>query len=197
MIEYICDYPHLVQVCGEIKNEKWLAVDTEFVWTRTYFPLLGIIQIAAGERVFIIDYPAIDTWDVLRDIFADEAVTKIFHDASQDVSIINYHMKVQTAGVFDTQLGAAMTGEAESLSLEKLVFKYEGIRLSKTQTRTDWLARPLKEAQLYYAADDVRYLVSITKKIIAEAQKRGTQEWLFSEMEKFNTCNLFSYENNV
>ncbi|MGM0462014.1 MAG: hypothetical protein ACQEQ4_06290, partial [Fibrobacterota bacterium] len=32
---------------------------------------------------------------------------------------------------------------------------------------------------------------------IAEAQKRGTQEWLFSEMEKFNTCNLFSYENNV
>jgi ribonuclease D len=197
LIEYICDYPHLVQVCKEIRNVKWLAVDTEFVWTKTYFPLLGIIQIAAEDRVFIIDYPAIDTWDVLRDIFADESVTKIFHDASQDVAIINYHLKVQTAGVFDTQLGAAMTGESESLSLEKLVYKYEGIRLSKTQTRTDWLARPLKEAQLHYAADDVRYLVSITQKIIAEAQKRGTREWLFSEMEKFNTCNLFSYENNV
>lgn len=194
---YIKSNEELEELCAHIAKEPYLALDTEFVWTKTYFPNLGIIQIASEKEAFIVDYVTITDFSSLKKILEDPSVIKIFHDAYQDVSIVNMCTGARSVSIFDTQVAAAMTGLGGALSLEKLLIKMEGITLPKTETRTDWIRRPLKEAQIEYALDDVRYLVSTTKKLLAIAEEKGTSEWILEEMKKYDLVDPFPLNETI
>lgn len=194
---YIKTDEELRELCSHLANESYLALDTEFVWTKTYFPNLGIIQIASEKEAFIIDYVSVDDLTPLKDILENPEIVKIFHDAYQDVSIVNMCTGARSVNIFDTQVGAAMTGLGGSLSLEKLLKQMAGISLPKTETRTDWVRRPLNPAQIEYALDDVKYLVATTKKMLECAEKNGTKEWLFEEMRKYDTIDPFPLQDTI
>lgn len=194
---YIKNDDELQQLCDHLKEEPYLALDTEFVWTKTYFPNLGIIQIASESEAFIIDYVTIADFTPLKALLEDPKIVKIFHDAYQDVSIVNMCVNARSVNIFDTQIGAAMTGLGGSLSLEKLLKQLEGVSLPKTETRTDWVRRPLKEAQIEYALDDVKYLVSSTKKLLATAESKGTKEWILEEMKRFDNIDPFPLQETI
>ncbi|MGM0444313.1 MAG: ribonuclease D [Fibrobacterota bacterium] len=197
MNSYIETDEELKQVCTVLKKSSWLAVDTEFMWTRTYFPILALIQVCGDAGACIIDYPALNDLSPLADIFEDSSIVKVFHDAGQDVSILNHNLNITMHSVFDTQRAAAMDGQRESLSLEKLVRIYTGVSLSKSQTRTDWLRRPLNPSQIEYALDDVRYLVGIAKTILHHAESRGSRAWIMEEMKLYEDYNIFCYEDTL
>ncbi|ERP38920.1 ribonuclease D [Chitinivibrio alkaliphilus] len=197
MTKYINDDASLEQMCRLLLSHKRIAVDTEFIWTKTYFPLLGIIQIGTEDETFVVDYPAITSWEPFAEVLQKKSVCKIFHDAPQDISILKEYVSPDITGIFDTQRAGAMLGEGEAVSLENLVAAYTGIRLAKTETRTDWLKRPLDPAQLAYARDDVKYLVSITEQLLSRAHDHGIETWVYNEMESLEDVYLFAYESNV
>lgn len=170
-------------------NTDAVALDTEFVWERTYYPELGLIQLAlSNEECFLIDPCAIDDLSPLGKLLADPAVVKIFHDAPQDLAILRTATKHDPQNIFDTRLAAGFSGLTSTLSLTALVELLLDIKLEKTQTRTNWLKRPLDSKQTEYALDDVRYLravrVLLLARILPEAHK-----WLGEELLSLNDSN--------
>lgn len=166
-----------------------VALDTEFVWERTFYPELGLIQLAlSNEECFLIDPCAIDDLSPLGKLLADPAVVKIFHDAPQDLAILRAATKHDPQNIFDTRLAAGFSGLTSTLSLTALVELLLDIKLEKTQTRTNWLKRPLDPKQTEYALDDVRYLravrVLLLARVLPEAHK-----WLDEELLSLNDPN--------
>ncbi len=163
-----------------------VALDTEFVWERTYFPRLGLIQIAlSDEECFIIDPIALKDLTPLGKLLADPAVVKIFHDAPQDLTILRAATKHDPKNIFDSRLAAGFAALGSTLSLAALVERLLDIKLTKSETRTNWLKRPLDPKQTEYALDDVRYLRAIRVLILARVLPE-TKTWLKEEMLLFN-----------
>jgi len=172
-----------------------IAVDTEFVWQRTYFPQLGIIQLAVSpEDAYIVDTVAITDPTPLRKLMGNRDIVKIFHDAHQDIVIINQYIGGTVSNVFDTQRAAGFTGRERSLSLDKLIKEFTGIQLDKSETRTNWLKRPLDPKQIEYALDDVRYLPQVRLQLIELATEKGNELFVADEMLCFENIIPFDIE---
>ncbi len=91
----------LAAFCQRMHAETFVAVDTEFMRERTYWPELCLVQIAGEKEVAVIDAMA-DGIDLapLGALFADQAVTKVFHAARQDIEIfVMRYGDVPTANV--------------------------------------------------------------------------------------------------
>jgi ribonuclease D len=175
---------NLKELCTFLSQYDAIAVDTEFVWMRTYYPQLGIIQLGVSpEHSYIIDNVAVTDCSPLRELMENESIVKIFHDAHQDITIINRYIDGTVTNVFDTQRCAGFTGRSRSLSLEKLILNITGIQLEKSETRTNWLKRPLDPKQVEYALDDVRYLPEVRTTLLDDAEKLGNKEFLLDEMK--------------
>ncbi len=188
----------LQELCTYLQKFKVIALDTEFIWTRTYFPILGIIQIAVSEKeAFIVDTVSIKDPASLTKIMVDETITKVIHDAHQDIVIINRYIDALITNTFDTQLAAAFSGFGGALSLERLIKQLTGVKLAKTETRTNWLKRPLDPSQIEYALDDVRYLLKCYDRLKNRLDKRGTLPWLLEEMELYDHMLPFPFEEGV
>lgn len=160
-----------------------VALDTEFVWERTYFPQIGLIQLAlSDEECFLIDPIALPDLTTLGRLLADRGVVKILHDAHQDLAILQRATGTAPQNIFDTRLAAGFANLPATLSLGNLIKELLDIDLTKDQTRTDWCHRPLSEEQIKYALDDVRYLraarVVILNRIIGPKLKTWLQEEL-------------------
>ena len=163
-----------------------VAIDTEFVWERTYYPRLGLIQLAlSDEECFLIDPIALEDLSALGKLLADPEVVKIFHDAPQDLAILRNATKHDPQNIFDSRLAAGFAALGSTLSLAALIERLLEIKLTKSETRTNWLKRPLDSKQTEYALDDVRYLRAVRVLILARILPE-TRKWLDEEMLLFN-----------
>ncbi|VAW83164.1 Ribonuclease D [hydrothermal vent metagenome] len=163
-VSYIDTNKDLVSCCARLKMSKWLAVDTEFVRERTYFPLLCLIQIATEQEIFCVDVLEIEDLSPLYDILLDPSIIKVIHSAKQDLEAFYYSLGKVPQPIFDTQIAATFLGDKAQIGYAALVEKYTEVTLAKAHTRADWSKRPLAAALLDYAADDVRYLGFIYEK---------------------------------
>ena len=181
---YICDSSELLAYCKKAAQAKVVAVDTEFIREKTYFPKLCLIQVNAGGNIAAIDPLAIDDLSPLAAIFTNPEVTKVFHACGQDLEVIYDHMGIDCAPVFDTQVAAAFLGMRQQLSYGNLVETYCDVHLPKAESLTDWSRRPLDQDQLKYAEDDVRYLPGIYEKMMEELTRADRLAWVLPEMDE-------------
>lgn len=158
-----------------------LAIDTEFVRTRTYYPQLGLIQVYDGQQVSLIDPLEITDWTPFRELMMDRAVTKFLHAGSEDLEVFLNVFGELPQPLIDTQILAAFSGRPLSWGFASMVEEYTGLALDKSESRTDWLARPLTERQCDYAAADVWYLLPIAHKLMAETETAG---WLPAALDE-------------
>ncbi len=160
-INFIDNKEQLINICQQFSQSEFLAVDTEFFRQTTYYSILALIQICDGKQIAIVDPLAIDDLEPLMDLLYNKEITKVFHSARQDMEIF-YHLKgALPEPLFDTQITAALLGYGEQIGYAPLVKQLLNIELDKSQTRTDWLKRPLSNKQIAYAADDVKYLAKL------------------------------------
>jgi ribonuclease D len=158
-------------------------VDTEFVRERTYYADLCLVQLATTDEVAIVDPLAIKDLAPLGELMADPQIVKVFHSGDQDLEILYQLFGAVPTPVFDTQVAAAFDGCPLQVGLAKLVERLCDVRLAKSESLTDWKARPLSPEQLEYAAADVIYLPAIYRTLKTHLGERGRLSWFADEQE--------------
>lgn len=177
--------------CAEARADGILSLDTEFVWTRTYRPQLGIVQIGARNSCWALDCMTAMDVTALKDLIEDPSTVKILHDARQDLTHLRHWPGAAPKNVFDTQLAAAFAGFPSGIGLQKLLLEACDVGLPKTETCTDWTQRPLSEAQVRYALDDVRYLPALRDELLGRAERFGTRAWLEEDLLRYDDEALY------
>ncbi|WP_192456614.1 ribonuclease D, partial [Musicola keenii] len=171
----------LSEVCSQARRMPQVALDTEFVRTRTYYPQLGLIQLFDGERLSLIDPLSITVWQPFCELLLDPAVTKYLHAGSEDLEVFLNAFGLLPTPFVDTQILVAFLGKPLSYGFAALVADYMQVTLDKSESRTDWLARPLSEKQCQYAAADVYYLLPMAIRLVEETTSAGWWEAALDE----------------
>ncbi|SDS15087.1 ribonuclease D [Halopseudomonas xinjiangensis] len=177
----IAENSELARWCERWQQLPFVAVDTEFVRTETFYPIAGLIQIGDGEAAYLIDPLAITDWSPLVALLRNPRVVKVLHSCSEDLEVFHHLCGAVPQPLFDTQLAAAYLGMDFSMGYSRLVNALLGIELSKDETRSDWLQRPLSETQLQYAADDAIHLAAIYQVLAPRIEEAGFTGWLLSD----------------
>jgi ribonuclease D len=181
-LEQITTAATLGPLLDQARAEGTCAVDTEFVWERTYAPALCLVQLATAERLAVIDPLAGAPLDPVAELMADPAVEKVMHAPSGDLAAFVLHHDVRPRNVFDTQVAAGFAGYGGSPSLERLLDQAVGVHLRHDEGFTDWSRRPLTPTQIEYAADDVRYLLDAARALRVRLAGQGREAWVDEEM---------------
>ncbi|MBU0585852.1 MAG: ribonuclease D [Alphaproteobacteria bacterium] len=171
-------------VIAEFEKSEFVTVDTEFIRETTFWPELCLIQIASPGVTALIDPLSsnIDLDPFFR-LMANEAVTKVFHAARQDIEIVFHRGGLIPHPVFDTQVAAMVCGFGDSVSYDQLVQRITGQHLDKSSRFTDWRHRPLSEKQLTYALADVTHLIDVYQHLKVELERENRAHWLNEEMD--------------
>ena len=169
-----------------------VGIDTEFVWEQTYYPRLGIVQVGLAENdSHLIDAVTLSNLSPLGTLLSDPHTVKILHDAQQDLWILRRITDAIPCNIFDTRCAAGFAGLSSTLSLGNLLRLCLNIQLPKTETRTDWLRRPLSDNQHAYALNDVRYLPALREHLLTDIQRRGRENWLAEELRQYDVAKLY------
>lgn len=163
--------------CGDT-----VGVDTEFMRTRTFYPIPALYQLGGADGVRLIDAQARQSFAPLRALLNDAARTKVMHACSEDMEMIDRHLGLRPVAVVDTQVAHAFLAADISKSYASVVETYLGLVLSKRETRSDWLRRPLSDRQLAYAKEDAAHLVPLWSRMRDRLAALGRLSWFEEEM---------------
>ncbi len=174
----------LARACALLEQSDYITIDTEFLRETTFWPKLCVIQMASPDDAVIVDALA-DGLDLTPffDLMRNEAVTKVFHAARQDIEIIYHLGGFVPSPVFDSQVAAMVCGFGDSVSYDQLVQKVTGTSIDKSSRFTDWSRRPLTEKQLAYALADVTHLRNVYRYLIKRLDEQGRAHWVEDEMK--------------
>ncbi|MCL4553636.1 MAG: ribonuclease D [Actinobacteria bacterium] len=191
---YIADARTLENFCSRLIGAKVLAIDTEFMRERTYYAKLCLMQIAAEDEVALVDPFVVDDLSPLVSLLADHRVQKVVHSGQQDLEILFQTTGAVTRPIFDTQVAATIVGFDSQMSYQSLVSQVLGVNLDKSSTYTDWARRPLSDAQIEYALNDVRYLPRLYSMLHAKLTSTGRLEWLSADFERLSDPSAFTVD---
>jgi len=180
---FITTTKSLEEACQVWVNSGVIGLDTEFFRETTYYPRPALIQVAGCEGVSLIDPLEVSDLDSLKAVLMAPTVVKVMHACDEDLEVLELLTGGTVKNVFDTQLAAAFTGYGFSLGYQNLVERLLGIVVDKTETRSNWLKRPLSPAQLRYAALDAIYLLPMHDRLLREIEAVGRSVWPDEELE--------------
>jgi ribonuclease D len=188
--EYINDDASLLSLVEQYQQSTLLVLDTEFVRTRTYYAKLGLIQAYDGKTLALIDPVAITDLSPFWQLLTNPKVVKLVHSCSEDLEVFAHYGECQPSPLFDSQIAASLAGFGHGLGYAKLVDACLQVEIDKGESRTDWMKRPLTEAQLQYAANDVFYLYQLYPQLQEKLAASNRIEWLFEEGQRMTEGRL-------
>lgn len=162
-------------ISTNITGHAQLGVDTEFMREKTYFAQLCLVQISTREAIYCVD-PLVETsqvqfWEQLL------ASSWVVHSARQDIEVISQTAGAMPREIFDTQVAAGLLGMPAQVGYAGLVKELFDVDMAKSHTRADWTRRPLSEAVLDYAAEDVEYLLPAADILSEGLDKKDRLDW--------------------
>jgi ribonuclease D len=190
-VEIVTQQKPLVSYCEQWRRGGWLAFDTEFIRDETYEAALCLVQVATDQQVVLIDPVAELDLSPFWELITDPQVTAVVHAGKEDFELCLRATGRPPRNVFDVQIAAGLLGYGYPLSLSRLVAEVVGRRISKAQTLTDWLRRPLTQAQIRYAIEDVVHLPQIYLRLRGELEQRGRLSWALEEFARFEDPQLY------
>jgi ribonuclease D len=183
-IEHLSTTAEVQQFADEARASGRLALDTEFLWERTYAPVPCLVQVATRGRLAVIDPIAGGDVAPIAAVVADPAVEVLMHAPAADLLLFARRFGVRPVRIFDVQLIAGFVGLGTSLAYDRLVERVLRIRLAHNETFTNWVKRPLSPTQVAYAADDVRHLHAIADALARDLETRGRVTWAEDELAR-------------
>lgn len=178
---YIEDSEQLHLICQRYSQASVLAIDTEFVRTRTLYPKLGLIQINDGKTLALIDPVALPDLMPFWQLLENPSIQKVLHACSEDLEVFLTAGNCRPVNLIDSQIIMSFLGHGISMGYAAMIAHYTDIELDKSESRTDWMKRPLTQKQLNYAAADVEHLFNILPLLMTDIEKSG---WLAAVQEE-------------
>ncbi|MCI9128735.1 MAG: ribonuclease D [Eggerthellaceae bacterium] len=195
-MRYIDDEKGLARFIEEAKRSELLAIDTEFLREKTYYPKACLIQVSTDDRIYIIDPIALPDVSAIGVLLEDEGIVKVFHAGTQDIEILLRLTGTTPWPIFDTQMAAALLGFSHQVGLGQLVSTICGVSLKKADSFTDWSRRPLSESQLDYAAGDVAFLPELYICMRDMLIQKGRMDWLDPDLEELADADHYTVDPN-
>jgi ribonuclease D len=171
-------------------------MDTEFMREKTYRARLCLLQIAVGDDIYLVDPLQKVDLAPIAGLIASDDVEIVVHAGRQDFELFYEGFGAVPHRVFDIQIAAGFAGYGSSLSYGRLVEAVLGTRIEKGESYTDWCRRPLTDAQLTYAADDVRYLIPAAETLERELTEKGRLDSIRGEMAALEREETFAIDPN-
>ncbi len=155
------------RAAAEFAGAELLAVDTEFHSERRYIPKLFLVQVRARTGPTWIFDPLVPG---VLDAIAPAMVGSswLVHGGSWDIVLLQRALGGVAPTILDTQIGAGLVGCRYPERYSRLVARFTDHAVDKSQTLSDWSARPLSTAQLGYASGDVEILHELWDAIATE-----------------------------
>jgi ribonuclease D len=166
----------LNELCEQLSLAKVLAIDTEFVRTRTLYAKLGLLQVSDGKQIALIDPLAIADLSPFWQLLTNASITKVLHAGSEDLEVFLTTGNCKPVNLIDSQIMMSFLGHGLSIGYAAMVKHFFEIELDKSESRTDWTKRPLTSRQLTYAGADVEYLFSLYPKLLVQLNQAGFLE---------------------
>jgi len=150
---------------------------------RTLYPEVALIQVYDGEHLALIDPLAelslFDFWQVLK----NPEVLKVLHSPSEDIEVFQKYAGFVPTPLFDTQFALQILGHGNCMGFAHMVKELLDIEIDKSESRTNWLQRPLTEKQLDYAAADTYHLLPCFEIIKEQIDEAGFFDIVINESE--------------
>ncbi|MDY6897414.1 MAG: ribonuclease H-like domain-containing protein [Cyanobacteriota bacterium] len=166
----VCDRDFDEATLSEYLKCEAIAVDTETMGLLPLRDRLCLVQIADDKgKVTVVRIAKGQTEAPnMKKLFEANNVIKIFHFARFDLATLRHYLGIMVNPVFCTKIASKLVRTyTPRHGLKELVLQLEEVELDKSAQSSDWgNAENLSDAQLSYAANDVRYLVSIRRKLI-------------------------------
>ncbi|KAK9689915.1 hypothetical protein RND81_09G090500 [Saponaria officinalis] len=158
----------LQQLVDVLSREKVFAVDTEQHSLRSFLGFTALVQVSTQKEDYLVDTIALhDVMDIMRPVFADPSILKVFHGADNDVLWLQRDFHIYVVNLFDTAKACIVLSKPQK-SLAYLLESYCGVSTNKLLQREDWRQRPLPEEMVDYAQSDAHYLLYIARCLIEE-----------------------------
>jgi len=174
-----------------------IGIDTEFMREKTFFPQLCLIQVASSDEILCADPLRLDAAGCPLQEKLWAAIMQprwILHSGRQDLEVLYAAAGRMPSELFDTQIAAALLGYQPQLGYANLVKTLFDVELAKTHTRADWSKRPLSDAVLQYAAEDVQYLLPACDILTDKLQALGRLEWALEDSSALLDPTLYSFD---
>ncbi|TVP54042.1 MAG: ribonuclease D [Gemmatimonadales bacterium] len=185
-VRYIDTEEGLEEARSLIGGFSRIALDCEAAGFHRYDDRLSLVQLTAGHFTFLLDPLALELSAVLEPVLQDAGTGVVMHGADFDVRLLDRDLGISLAGLFDTQIAAALLGR-NALGLSALLEEYFDVRMSKKYQRADWAKRPLPQGMRDYAAMDTLHLEPLADQLRDELEAMGRLHWAeeeFRELEK-------------
>ena len=148
------------------QKDKIIGIDTEFYRVSTYYPKLCLIQMSNKNSTVIIDpFNRKVDYSLIRKIFFNRDILKVFHAAYQDIEILFNLFRKIPKNVVDIQLCLSEMGFSESVGYADACKNLLNVEINKKNQFIDWRKRPLEKEKIIYAINDVKYLPNLFLKI--------------------------------
>lgn len=180
---YIEKQEQLDDYCRLAKQAPVLALDTEFVRTRTYRSHLGLIQVFDGREIALIDPLCELDLEPFWELLSDQSIVKVLHSCHEDLEVFKHYANRLPTPLFDSQIAGQFLFQGKVLGFGAMVSQELGIDLDKGEARTNWLKRPLSDSQLHYAMNDVKYLLPLYHKLNEQLQAAGLDQYNLDEAQ--------------
>ncbi len=185
-ITYIDRQDDLAAACNAMKSSPVICLDTEFHRETTYYSQLALVQISDGDNTLCIDPLPLQDFTPLLELLTDPQILKVLHASHQDMEIFLHRFNCLPSPVFDTQIAAGLLGYGEQIGYAALIKTVLDVDIDKSQTRTDWMKRPLNKKQIDYAASDVYYLAQAYRIMAEQLQKLDRLQWLRDDFDELS-----------
>ena len=176
----VCDGDFDDATLSEYLKCEAIAVDTETMGLLPLRDRLCLVQIADDKgKVTVVRIAKGQTEAPnMKKLFEADSVVKIFHFARFDLATLRHYLGIMVNPVFCSKISSKLVRTyTPRHGLKELVLQLEEVELDKSAQSSDWGdAQNLSDAQLSYAANDVRYLVSIRRKLIKMLEREERLE---------------------
>ncbi|MBW4525714.1 MAG: ribonuclease D [Phormidium tanganyikae FI6-MK23] len=198
----ICDRDLTPELLEQFLTATVIAADTETMGLLPQRDRLCLVQLCdESDRVTVvrIERGQTEAPNLKRLLEAPE-LTKIFHFARFDIATLRYHLGIQVTPIFCTKLASKLIRTySPRHGLKDVVQELAGVELDKSAQSSDWgNAMNLSEAQLQYAANDVRYLIQARSKLIEMLEREERlelAEQCFQSLPVFAQLDILQYSN--
>jgi ribonuclease D len=171
----------LEALSDRLSGAAFVGLDTEFVSEDTFHPELCLVQLITPDEAAVVDPQRVDVRPLWHAV-SQAAGVVVWHAGREEMNFLLRSVGQMPERVFDVQIAAGFASNEYPAAYASVVGKFLGQQPMKGEQRTDWRRRPLTEAQISYALEDVRYLLPLYEKLTQILDRTERRGWFDEEM---------------